>query len=73
LGTVIRIDGVGEPIAAVSTFTNAYALNALMLRTVESLAESGVEPPMRRGDNAPGSDEANARFLARFRGRVRKL
>jgi hypothetical protein len=36
LDAVIRIDGVGEPIAAVSTFTNA-------------------------------------RFLARFRDRVRKL
>jgi uncharacterized phosphosugar-binding protein len=70
---VIRIDGVGEPIAAVSTFANAYALNALVLRTVESLAESGVEPPVWRSGNAPGGDEANARFLATFRDRVRKL
>jgi uncharacterized phosphosugar-binding protein len=70
---VIKIDGVGEPIAAVSTFANAYALNALVLRTVELLAESGTEPPVWRSGNAPGGDEANARFLARFRDRVRKL
>jgi uncharacterized phosphosugar-binding protein len=70
---VIRIDGVGEPVAAVSTFANAYALNALVLRTVELLVESGVEPPVWRSGNAPGGDEANARFLAKFRDRVRKL
>jgi uncharacterized phosphosugar-binding protein len=70
---VISIDGVGEPIAAVSTFANAYTLNALVLRTVQLLAESGVEPPVWRSGNAPGGDEANARFLAGFRTRVRTL
>jgi len=70
---VVRIEGVGEPIAAVSTFANAYALNALVLRTVEALAAAGVEPPVWRSGNAPGGDEANARFVAAFRARVRKL
>jgi uncharacterized phosphosugar-binding protein len=70
---VIDMDGVGERLAAVSTFANAYALNALVLRTVQLLAESGVEPPVWRSGNAPGGDEANARFLAGFRSRVRKL
>jgi uncharacterized phosphosugar-binding protein len=32
-----------------------------------------VEPPVWRSGNTPGGDEANARFLARFRDRVRKL
>jgi uncharacterized phosphosugar-binding protein len=40
---------------------------------VELLADSGTEPPVWRSGNAPGGDEANARFLARFRDRVRKL
>lgn len=70
---VISIDGVAEPLAAVSTFANAYALNALVLRTVALLAESGVEPPVWRSGNAPGGDEANARFVADFRSRVPKL
>jgi uncharacterized phosphosugar-binding protein len=70
---VTRIDGVSEPVGAVSTFTNAYALNAMVLRAVELLADSGTEPPVWRSGNAPGGDEANARFLARFRDRVRKL
>jgi uncharacterized phosphosugar-binding protein len=70
---LITTDGVTEPLAAVSTFANAYALNALALRTVQRLVESGVEPPVWRSGNAPGGDEANARFLADFRSRVPKL
>ncbi len=70
---VMEIPGVGQPIAAVSTFANAFALNCLVLRTVARLADRGVEPPVWRSGNAPGGDEANARFLDRFRNRVRAL
>jgi uncharacterized phosphosugar-binding protein len=58
---------------AVITFANAYALNALALRTIRLLAETGVEPPVWRSGNAPGGDEANARFVADFRLRVPNL
>ncbi|GAA5122123.1 hypothetical protein [Pseudonocardia adelaidensis] len=48
-------------------------LNCLTLATVEALAARGIEPPVWRSGNAPGGDEANGRFLERFRGRVRSL
>ncbi|HEY9348612.1 MAG TPA: SIS domain-containing protein [Inquilinus sp.] len=70
---VVRIPGVGEPVAAVSTFANAFALNCLVIRTIARLAERGIEPPVWRSGNAPGGDEANGRFIGRFRGRVRSL
>jgi uncharacterized phosphosugar-binding protein len=70
---VVRIPGVGEPVAAVSTFANAFALNCLVIRTIAKLAERGIEPPVWRSGNAPGGDEANGRFIGRFRGRVRSL
>ena len=70
---LVTVEGVGESIAAVSTFANAFALNCLVIRTVAKLAERGVEPPIWRSGNAPGGDEANGRFLARFRDRVRWL
>lgn len=70
---LVTVDGVGEAIGAVSTFANAFALNCLVIRTVADLAARGIEPPVWRSGNAPGGDEANARFLARFRDRVRKL
>jgi len=70
---LVGIDGVSERIAAVSTFANAFALNCLVIRTVAKLAERGIEPPIWRSGNAPGGDEANGKFLARFRDRVRWL
>jgi len=70
---VVRIPGVREPVAAVSTFANAFALNCLVIRTIAKLADRGIEPPVWRSGNAPGGDEANGRFIGRFRGRVRSL
>jgi uncharacterized phosphosugar-binding protein len=70
---LMRLPGMGEPIAASSTFANAFALNALVLRTVAELLDRGIEPPVWRSGNAPGGDEANAHFLDRFRQRVRAL
>jgi uncharacterized phosphosugar-binding protein len=69
----VSVPGFQSRIAAVSTFANAFALNCLVIRTVARLVERGVEPPVWRSGNAPGGDEANARFLHRFRERVRWL
>ena len=70
---VMTIPGVSENTSALSTFTNATALNTLVIRTIAHLRDMGVEPPIWRSGNAPGGDEANGRFLDRFRGRVRAL
>lgn len=70
---VVEVPGMGERVAAVSTFANAFALNALVIRTVAKLIQRGIEPPVWRSGNAPGGDEANARFIAGFRQRVRSL
>ncbi len=70
---IVAVPGMDEQIAAVSTFANAIALNALVIRVVARLMEQGIAPPVWRSGNAPGGDAANARFLARFRDRVRAL
>lgn len=70
---VVNIPGVGESTSAVSTFANATALNSLVIRAIVHLRDMGVEPPIWRSGNAPGGDEANGKFLHRFRGRVRAL
>jgi len=70
---VVQVPGMGEKIAATSTFANAFALNNLVIRTVAKLIERGIEPPVWRSGNAPGGDEANGRFIERFRDRVRAL
>jgi len=70
---IVKVPGMGEKIGAISTFANAFALNNLVIRTVAKLVERGIEPPVWRSGNAPGGDEANARFIARFAERVRWL
>ena len=70
---LVSVPGMDERIAAASTFANAYALNNLVIRVVAKLAGRGIPPPVWRSGNAPGGDEANARFIARFRDRVRRL
>ena len=44
-----------------------------MIRTVAKLLDRGIEPPVWRSGNAPGGDEANGRFLSRFRAASRTL
>ena len=70
---LLDVEGSAERSGASSTFANAFALNWLMLRTLELLAEAGEEVPVWRSGNAPGGDEANGRFIDRFSGRVRWL
>lgn len=70
---LMKVPGVAERSGACSTFANAFTLNWLVLETLALLGERGEEVPVWRSGNAPGGDEANARFLARFRGRLRWL
>ncbi|MGW7685153.1 sugar isomerase domain-containing protein [Kribbella sp. NPDC054772] len=70
---VLEFDGLPERAGAVSTFANAFALNTIVLRTLEELLSRSIAPPVWRSGNAPGGDEANAQFLDRFRQRVRWL
>lgn len=70
---IVQVPGMSERIAAISTFANAFALNTLVIRVVAKLVAQGIEPPVWRSGNAPGGDAANARFLDRFRHRVRAL
>lgn len=70
---VIEIEGLDVRIGAISTFANAYCLQCLVAETVRILVDQGIRPPIWRSANAPGGDEANARFIERFRHRIRKL
>ncbi len=70
---VIEIAGIGQNIAAISTFCNAYIMNCLVIETVQCLAEQGITPPIWRSGNAPGGDEWNNQFISRFRSRVPNL
>ncbi|MNR34706.1 hypothetical protein D3C85_1525030 [compost metagenome] len=70
---VLEIDGLEQRVAAISTFANAFLLNALVAETVNLLAAEGVQPPIWMSGNASGGDEWNKQFIERFKGRIKKL
>jgi uncharacterized phosphosugar-binding protein len=70
---VMKLDGVTEKVAPVSTYVNAYAMNSIMLEAIANLAARGIEPPIWRSSNSPGGDEANVAVTERYRDRIRNL
>ncbi|WP_174734399.1 sugar isomerase domain-containing protein [Mesobacillus harenae] len=70
---VVEIENVNQKVAAMSTFANAYCLNSIVAETVEILAKEGLTPPIWMSGNAPGGDQANAKFIEQFKGRIKKL
>ncbi|MCZ8512731.1 SIS domain-containing protein [Paenibacillus filicis] len=70
---VVEIEGLDQRVAAMSTFANAFLLNSLVAETVDLLVQEGVHPPIWMSGNASGGDAANARFIERFKGRIKKL
>lgn len=70
---IMEVEGITQKIGAVSTFCNAFTLQAVVLRTVELLAQDGIEPPIWKSGNAEGGDAWNNRFLKRFEGKIRYL
>jgi uncharacterized phosphosugar-binding protein len=70
---VVEIEGLDQRVAAMSTFANAFLLNVLVAETVQLLVQEGIKPPIWMSGNATGGDEANAKFIERFKGRIKKL
>ncbi len=70
---VVSVPGMEEPLGAISTYANAFTLNCIVLRTIALLVDRGITPPVWRSGNAPGGDEANNRFIGKFRHRVKAL
>jgi uncharacterized phosphosugar-binding protein len=70
---VISIEGVESPVGSLSTFATTYLLNSMVIEAVQLLAQDGVQPPIWRSGNSPDGDASNARFIDRFKGRIKKL
>lgn len=70
---VIALSGFEQKIGALSTFANSYALNCLVIETVNMLVNDGVKPPVWMSGNATGGDEWNKQFMDKFRSRIRCL
>jgi len=70
---VLEIKGVKQKVAPVSTIINAFIVNSIVARTVEKLIEKGIEPPIWTSGNIPGGDEANKKWIEKYKGRIKHL
>jgi uncharacterized phosphosugar-binding protein len=69
----LRVDGFDTPIAPPSNLVDFYIAHRLEIETVRKLVEMGVEPPVWRSANAPGGDEFNAKYVEKYKPRVKNL
>ncbi|WP_104062383.1 sugar isomerase domain-containing protein [Arthrobacter sp. 4R501] len=70
---VVDIPGTTVRSGSVSTFTNAFSLQWLMLATIAELGARGIDPPVWTSSNSPRGDESNQLLVGRLRGRVSHL
>jgi uncharacterized phosphosugar-binding protein len=70
---VLEIKGVKQKVAPVSTIINAFIVNSIVARAVEKLIEKGIEPPIWTSGNIPGGDEANKKWIEKYKGRIKHL
>jgi len=69
----VQVPGFDTPIAPNSNLVDFYIAHRLEIETVRQCVARGIEPPVWRSANAPGGDEFNARFVEKYRSRVKML
>lgn len=70
---VVRVPGFDTPIAPNSNIIDFFIAHRLEIEAVRRCVERGIEPPVWRSANAPGGDEFNAKYVAKYSPRVKSL
>ena len=70
---VIQVEGAQQKTGPISNILIFFVLNSLIIRTVEKLAEKGVQPALWKSGNIPGGDDDNAENLKKYCHRVKAL
>lgn len=71
--TAVKLDGFETPIAPISNVVDFYIAHRLEIETVDLCLKRGVEPPVWKSANVPGGDEANRRYIEKYKPRVKML
>ena len=70
---VVNVPGLDTPIAPVSNIIDFYIAHLLEIETVKQCIDRGITPPVWSSANTPGGDEKNAKYLEKYRPRVKML
>jgi hypothetical protein len=55
-----------KPMAPISAIVDFYIIHRLEIETVRRLLARGIDPPVWRSANVPGSDEFRAKSVAKY-------
>jgi len=70
---VVTVPGFETPIAPNSNLVDFYIAHRLEIEAVKQCVARGIEPPVWRSANAPGGDAFNAKFVEKYKPRVKML
>jgi len=70
---IVEIEGVPPKVGPTSAVIGCAILHALIIRVVELLVEKEISPPIWVAANMPGGDEINAKYIEKYRARIRYL
>jgi uncharacterized phosphosugar-binding protein len=70
---IVNVPGLDTPIAPVSNIVDFTIAHLLEIETVRQCVERGIVPPVWNSANAPGGDEKNAAYLAKYKPRIKML
>jgi uncharacterized phosphosugar-binding protein len=70
---VVTVPGFDTPIAPNSNLVDFYIAHRLEIEAVKQCVARGIEPPVWRSANTPGGDAFNAKFVEKYKPRVKML
>lgn len=70
---VVKLKGLDTPIAPVSNVVDFYIAHLIEIEAISQCLARGITPPVWSSANAPGGDEKNAEYIAKYRPRIKML
>jgi uncharacterized phosphosugar-binding protein len=68
---MIRMEGLPMPVGAGSGIAGLYILHTIIVQTIQSLLDRGIQPPVFMSGNLDGSDQVNIPLRERYKGRIK--
>ncbi len=69
----VSLEGFETKVGPISTIANAFAIECMVVETIELLLQRGIDPPVWKSGNSPGGDEYNQKHLDRYFGVIKHL
>jgi len=70
---IVKFDNFDQKVAPTSTLFNSFALNLMVIKTVEKILKKGGIPPVWVSANMPGGDKSNKQLEEKYSSRIKHL